>query len=283
MSHAAISHHVKVLEGQLGIALFERRNRAVHLTDHGRMLAPVVTEALDSISTTLDSMKAADASNTLTVTLTPVFAAKWLVPRLGRFHASHPAIGIRLEPSLRFVDFSREPCDVGVRCGLGTWPGLVSEPLFPIDLVPVCSPSLINDRDHPLRTPEDLRHHTLIHADVGEERIGEEWTLWLKAAGVSGIDLSRGVSMNDPILAFQAAVDGVGVAIGYTALVAADIAAGRLVAPFDVRARHPFSYFVVHLASRRIKPNIGAFREWLVAETQRERRGRARPGGRVVS
>lgn len=270
VTHGAISHHVRALEERLGVALFERLNRAVRLTDAGQMMLPVLSEAFDHIAESLDGLGAPAGRRALAVTLTPSFASKWLVPRLGRFRALHPDIDVRLAPSLDFADFTREDCDVAVRCGDGHWPGLAVEALLAIDMTPVCSPKLLEGAT-PLGAPADLAGHNLIHADIGGEgRIGEEWRMWLDAAGVEGIDPGRGVSLHDPAMALQAAVDGLGVAIGYGVLAAGDLAAGRLVAPFAARVRHPFAYYTVCPAAAAADPKVAAFRHWIAAEAARD-------------
>ena len=263
VTHAAISHHVKALEDALGAPLFERRNRRVVLTEAGQVLLPVLSESLDRVAETLDGL--GTGPRALTVTLTPSFASRWLIPRLGRFRARHPEIDVRLAPSLRFVDLAREDCDMAVRCGDGDWPGLAVEHLLAIVMTPVCSPALAAG-PVPLRAPADLAQHTLIHADVGEARIGDEWRLWLDGAGVTGIDPAGGLSLHDPAMALQAALDGLGVAIGYTVLAAADLAAGRLVAPFAATVDHDFAYYVVYPKTATTPPNIAAFRDWLAVE-----------------
>ena len=135
VTHAAISHHVKALEDALGTALFERRHRRVVLTEAGQVLLPVMSESLDRVAETLDGL--GTGPRALTVTLTPSFASRWLIPRLGRFRAMHPEIDVRLAPSLRFVDLAHEDCDMAVRCGDGNWPGHTVEPLLAIAMTPV--------------------------------------------------------------------------------------------------------------------------------------------------
>ena len=273
VTHAAISHHVKALEDALGTALFERRHRRVALTEAGQVLLPVLSESLDRVAETLDGL--GPGPRALTVTLTPSFASRWLIPRLGRFRAKYPEIDVRLAPSLRFVDLAREDCDMAVRCGDGDWPDLVVEPLLAIAMTPVCSPALAAG-PAPLRTPADLAQHTLIHADVGEARIGDEWRMWLDGAGAAGIDPSHGLSLHDPAMALQAALDGLGVAIGYTVLAAADLAAGRLVAPFATTVDHDFAYYVIYPKTATTPPNIAAFRDWIVSEAAGDTAGHTR-------
>jgi LysR family glycine cleavage system transcriptional activator len=268
VTHSAVSHHVKALEERLGIALFKRLNRAVRLTDAGHMLLPVLSESFDHIAESLDGLTGGGGRRALTVTLTPSFASKWLVPRLGRFRALHPEIDVRLAPSLDFADLTREGYDVAVRCGDGHWPGNRVDPLLAITMTPVCRPETVEDG---LKTPADLARYTLIHADIGgEAHIGTEWRMWLDEFGIGdGGDLDRGISLPDPAMALQAAVDGLGVAMGYDLLAASDLAAGRLVAPFGDGLRHPLAYYVVSPSGTANNPNITAFRDWISSEADR--------------
>lgn len=268
VTHSAVSHHVKALEDRLGVALFERLNRAVRLTDAGRMLLPVLSESFDHISESLDGLTSGGGRRALTVTLTPSFASKWLVPRLGRFRALHPKIDVRLAPSLEFADLTREGYDVAVRCGDGHWPGHRVDPLLAIMMMPVCRPDMV---EAGLQSPADLARHTLIHADIGgEAHIGTEWRMWLHEFGIGdGGDLDRGISLPDPAMALQAAVDGLGIAMGYDLLAASDLAAGRLAAPFGDGLRHPLAYYVVSPSGTTNNPNVTAFRDWISSEADR--------------
>jgi len=269
VTHAAISQQVRALEERLGLRLFDRDGRGVELTDAGRALAPVVSESFARIAGTLATLQTDIDERTVTVSVTPAFASKWLVPRLARFRARHPEIGLRVAPSLAYVDFGdfgREPCDLAVRCGGGEWPALHVEHLLDIDLVPVASPAVVAGPPR-LAEPGDLAAHTLIHADIGGARpLGEEWRTWLDAAGVGGLDLSGGLSFKDPALALEAAADGLGVAIAYPQLAAEDLRSGRLVAPFSRAVRHWYAYYVVCRPERAERPKVRAFRRWLREE-----------------
>ncbi len=264
VTHAAISHQVKALEERLGVKLFRRLTRAVRLTDAGQAYLPVLRDAFDRIAEATERLVASDTIGALTVSTTPGFAARWLVSRLVAFREAYPDIDIRLTPSLHLVDFAREEVDVAVRYGRGEWPGLRADCLLTLNVFPVCSPKLL-EGPHPLLTPDDLRHHTLLHDDMAAD-----WGRWLLVAGVDGIDTTRGPRIHDSSLVLQAAVDGLGVALARSALAAADLAAGRLVKLFDISLPSVACYYVVYPEAWADRPKIAAFREWLLAEARRE-------------
>jgi LysR family glycine cleavage system transcriptional activator len=257
VTHAAVSHQIKALEADLGVSLFRRITRGVRLTEAGQAYLPVLRDAFDAIAETTARLRADEESGLLTVATTPSFAARWLVPRLGGFYADHPEIDVRLYPSIELIDFARDDVDIAVRFGRGDWSGVRAEHLLCLDMFPVCSPALL-DRPHPLRTPEDLRNHTLLHEDVRED-----WRRWLLAAGIEDIDFARGPMFHDTSLLLQAAVAGLGVAIAHSALVNDDLAAGRLVRPFETRLATDVGFYVVCPEGAVARPKVRAFRDWL--------------------
>ncbi len=271
VTHSAVSHQIRGLEERLGVALFHRSNRGVNLTEAGETLLPVLVEAFDRIADTLEGLVEKPAAGALRMTTTPTFAAKWLVSRLGGWRARHGDIEIHLLPTLRYVDFAKREADIGVRCGLPPWRGLTAEFLLPIHMIPVCSPRYLQGCPR-LARPRDLLACNLIHADTGSHDLGEEWRTWLAAAGIGELADLTGPSFHDPSLAMQAAIDGQGIAIGYRELVKADLAAGRLVQPFEQAVRHRFSYFLVSTPGHARDPKVAAFRDWIqgeIAETNR--------------
>ena len=270
VTHAAVSHQIKQLEESLGLKLFERTNRGVRLSEAGETLVPVLNDAFDRIANTIDGLLRKPRESALRITLTPHFASHWLVPRLRRLRAVQPDLEIGLLPSLRFADFTGGEADAGIRCGVPPWSGLQADFLLPVSMAPVCSPTLLHGAGA-LEKPSDLENFTLIHADVGERQVGEEWRLWFAAAGIPEAGVSQGLSFRDPALALQAAADGLGVAIGYAELTGPEIAAGRLIQPFDLLARHPFSYYFVQPTARKDDPRIAAFRRWILGEAETER------------
>lgn len=267
VTHSAVSHQIKGLEERLGLDLFARSNRGVSLTEAGETLLPVLVEAFDRIADTLEGLVEKTHAGSLSMTTTPTFASKWLVSRLGGWRARNAGIDIHLRPTLRYVDFAQREADIGIRCGLPPWLGLTADFLLPIHMTPVCSPGYLRSCP-PLREPEDALACKLIHADTGSHDLGEEWRTWLTTLGVGGFEGLAGPSFHDPSLAMQAAIDGQGIAIGYLELARADIAAGRLVQPFEEAVRHRFSYFLVYPPNRAEEPKIKAFRAWIESEVK---------------
>src|SRR5690606_10118629 len=228
VTQAAVSHQVKALEEHLGYTLFKRMTRKLALTDQGRSLFPVVSEAFLRIAETADNLRSAGESRTLTVSVTPSFGAKWLVYRLPRFWQKHPEIDLRVHHSIQCADLRYDDVDVAIRFGHGGWDGLASEFMLRVDYTPVCSPALLEGK-HPIRRPADLRHHTLLHEDDYDG-----WTQWLAVAGVNDIDPRRGPVMDDATVIMQTVMDGGGVALGKPSMLGRDLAAGTLVMPFDI-------------------------------------------------
>ena len=180
--------------------------------------------------------------------------------RVAAFQDANPGIEVRITTSSHLVDFQREEVDMAVRYGRGNWPGLRTDWLMAEDMFPVCSPSLLTG-EQPLRTPEDLAHHTLLHATVSRE----DWQLWLTAAGLPvSLATRRGLSFDQSFMAIQAAVEGLGVALGRTRFVEADIAAGRLVVPFDVVLPADAGFYIVAPEATADAPKIALFRDWLI-------------------
>lgn len=260
VTQAAISHQIKGLEEWLGLPLFRRMNRALILTEAGQSYLPPVRDALDTLSQATERLFRKDGSGALTISTMPSFAAKWLVMRLGRFQARHPDVEVRLHTTSQIVDFAQQDVDIAIRFGAGNWPGLRCERLLTEDIFPVCSPALLNG-DRPLRTPEDLRHHTLLHDDYFIT-----WRTWAEAAGVTGVDATRGPRFDDSALLLQAATEGAGIALARGVLVANDIAAGRLVRLFDIHLPGNYAYYVVAPPHYHSRPKVKAFRDWLFEE-----------------
>ena len=260
VTQAAISHQVKGLEEWLGLALFRRRGRAIVLTENGQSYHAAVREGLDILADATDRLTRRQDSGVLTVATLASFAAAWLVPRLGRFRAQHAEIDVRVAASDEIVDFARDDVDLAIRYGNGHWPGLEVVPLMTEDVFPVCSPDLLRG-PHPLRQPDDLRHHTLLHDDMRET-----WRLWLLAADVRGVDPDRGPGYNLSALVIHAAADGQGVALARSALVRDFLDDGRLIRPFELALPAEYAYYLVYPARAVTHPKVRAFRDWLLSE-----------------
>ncbi len=258
VTQAAVSHQVKALEEWLGLPLFIRRNRTLLLTETGQTYAGPLGEAFDTINLATARLASLDSTGTLTVSVLPSIAAKWLVPRMRLFRERHPEIEVRLSPSTHLTDFGREAVDVVLRYGRGDWPGLKAEKFMTEDIFPVCSPALMRGAQ-PLSTPRDLRHFTLLHDDYHED-----WRKWLLAAGVTDVEWDRGPVYEDSANLLQAAIAGEGVALGRSALAADDLAAGNLVKPFDISLPVEYAYYVVAPEVNAQRPKVAAFREWVI-------------------
>ncbi len=268
---AAISHQVKALEEILGVPLFRRLNRALLLTTAAQKCLPGLTEGLDHLAEAMGRLAGEDRAGIVTVSMPPSFAAKWLVPRLERFTETHPDLDVRVSASMELVDFRRDEVDIAIRFGHGNYPGLVAEKLFDDAVAPMCGPALLGG-DHPLGQPGDLRHHALLHDDstLFLDATAPDWRMWLKAAGVKGVDAARGSHFSSPELVIQAAIDGAGVALGRLSLAAADLAAGRLVMPFEMSLALAPSYYVVFPEAAAARPKVAAFRDWMMLEAGKD-------------
>jgi len=276
VTQAAVSHQIKTLERDLGVPLFRRMNRSLALTDEGQALLPYVRDAFDQLTAGVQQLEQLCCSGSLTVTSTPSFASHWLVGRLGRLQSQHPDIDLRLNATEKQVDLLREGMDCGIRHGLGDWPGLRADRLFQAKITPVCSPSLLKG-PLPLREPADLARHTILHAMDG----ADEWQVWLRAAGVEGLEIDRGLRFDDGELALRAAISGIGVAMGRIPLIDDDLAHGRLVEPFKLEFDEQCAYYFIAPEATADQPKIEAFRSWILAEAERSEQPsiRAVPGG----
>jgi LysR family glycine cleavage system transcriptional activator len=266
---AAVSHLVRELEDQLGVQLFTRTSRVVRLTTAGEILHQAAAEAIATVGRAVARLRDVSGRPRLMVTSSPSFAAKWLVPRLDGFLLLHPDADVRIEVSQRLIDFAHEDVDIGIRFGNGHYPGLRADRLFEDTIFPVCSPKLLKG-PRPLRDPRDLRHHTLIHVEwYAQGETWPNWNMWMLAAGVAKeVGGARGIHFTQTDLAIQAAIDGQGVALGDSSLVADDLAKGRLVRPFDLSLKGPsqFAYYLVCPESTADQPLVKAFREWILSE-----------------
>jgi len=268
---AAVSHQVKALEAYCGAPLFRRLTRALLLTDAGQAALPLLRDGFDTLADAAAGMRRHEDTPLLTVSVAPSFAAKWLVPRLDGFRAAYPDYDIRVDATDRVIDFAKESADVAIRYGAGKYPGLRADCLMREVSSPVCSPRLLEGQ-YPLRVPADLRHHTLLHVEwKREDEAAPNWRMWLLAAGARDVDSSRGQRFNQESMVVQAAVEGHGVALASNVLTADDVAAGRLVRPFDLSLADPldFSYYVVYPEEAVDRPKVAAFRAWVIAEAQR--------------
>ncbi len=280
---AAVSHQIRALEEYLGIQLFHRYNRALELTDAARASLPKMREGFDCLAQAVERLRTHHSPGMLTVSAAPSFAARWLMPRLHRFLVAHTEIDVRLSARVRRVSIDGkadvaeratlegwlDDSDVAILYGHGHYPGLQATKLFDLTVTPICSPKLL-EGEHPLRTPADLKHHILLHDETGDLYDNESfWNVWLAAAGVTGLDTARGPHFSHAVLAFEAAIESVGVLASLPALAAEELATGRLVTPFELRVPISSAYYLVCQESAATRPAVAAFNSWLIEEAAR--------------
>lgn len=266
VTQGAVSHQVKGLEERLGIKLFSREAQRLVITAAGREYLDVVRDAMDRLAIGTERLLQRQSAGALTVSTSPNFASKWLVHRLGRFAEAHPTIDLRISATIHHVDFAREDIDVAIRHSDGNEAGLHVTRLCTEELFPVCSPKLLRGR-RALRRPQDLARHTLLHLNDRQD-----WSKWLEAAAVTGVDLSRGPVLNQASMVIDAAVDGQGIALARTGLAAGDLITGRLARPFSLALPVPYAYWIVCPAAAAKLPKIETFRTWLLAEAAGDER-----------
>lgn len=266
---AAVGQLVRTLEDWLGSPLFVRstsgRARLV-TTEVAEQALPDIRAGLERLAVGLERLRSGSAGGVLTVAVSPAFAAKWLLPRIERFQAAWPETDLRLDTSLKPVDFVAQRIDVGVRYGRGQWPGLAAEKLMDEEVYPVCAPALLATAT--LQAPDDLRGQVLIHDQSVDTSTGfASWQAWLRHAGVQGMPTDRGLRINNSAAVLQAAVDGQGVALARSVMAHDDLAAGRLVRLFpQVRLDSALAYYVVYRPECIAQPKVAAFRDWLLRE-----------------
>jgi LysR family transcriptional regulator, glycine cleavage system transcriptional activator len=266
---AAVGQLVRRLEEGLGVELFHRAQAGparLVLTEAARSALPDLQAGFSHLSAAMDGLRAARKRSSLAVTVPSAFADKWLLHRLEGFRSLHPDCELLIDTNTALVDFAAQAVDVGIRYGAGVWPGLVAIPFARDMFFPVCDPALL-EGDHPLRAPEDLRHHPLIHdMSMASTAAFRTWRDWHAAAGLPIADSQRGLRINDSAAAYRMAMSGHGVALGRTTLVEQDLASGRMVRPFGPALECALAYHVVYRPHNADAPLVSAFRDWLVSE-----------------
>ena len=254
----AVSQMLKMLEAHLGVTLFRRVNRGIFLTDAGQAYLPPVRNAFRQIAEATRRVTVAADTGILTVSVTPFFASAWLVPRLQAFQDTHPEIDLQLVTGNALADFARDGVDVAVRHGLGRYPGLLSERVLTVEIVPVAAPALVARLGAPPE-PVALTRWPLVH---DFER--KAWQLWFQAQGIDEIAVPRGPSFDDPGLLLRAVLAGQGAGLLPAALVASDVAEGRLVTLADVTWLEEFAYYLVYSEASGERAKVAAFRAWIL-------------------
>jgi LysR family transcriptional regulator, glycine cleavage system transcriptional activator len=280
---AAISHQVKALEEDLGVQLFRRFPNGLELTQLGKDFLPGLERGFEQLAVTVDQLRQATRHNRLDVAVAPSFAAKWLLPRLHGFIEKHPHIDVRISAAENLIERNtadrgqptagsshEEPQDVAIAFGRGDYPGFRVDELFSTSLALFCAPQLLRGA-HPLRHPDDLRYQTLLHDDTpffsGDP---SNWNVWFEHASPGAFDASRRVHFSHAVLALDAAVDGLGVALSPAPLALLDVAAGRLVVPFGPMIKSESGYYLLTPTGNAERPQVALFREWIMEEARKD-------------
>lgn len=266
LSQPAVSRQIQQLEASVGAALFERRHRALVLTEAGRVLHRAVEDSLERLRDAAARVRGTAGRQELTVTCTPGFASFWLIPRLTRFTAAHPAVEVRISATLDLVDLDRSNVDLAVRfvpSAQGEGPLLFEE-----EVQPMCAPQLLRDATRPLKTPADLERHTLLTVEMQDAALTVDWEPWLRLMGLASVRMAHTLRFTRYGEAVAAAVAGQGVVIGRLPLLSDLLRTRKLVAPFRTPAASRRGYFVTLSAHGAHNAHALAFADWLVAEAR---------------
>ncbi|MFZ1815789.1 MAG: transcriptional regulator GcvA [Rhizobiaceae bacterium] len=266
LTQAAISKQVKLLELYLREQLFIRKPRSLLLTRTGEAYLPKVRDAFERLAAGTREVFGNRKAGALTVRSAVGFSVNWLGPRLGGFTMRYPEKQIRIISSVWSDEFDKERFDLDIQYGTGKWPGFKIDRLTWETVTPVCSPALL-EGPNALRRPEDLANHSLLHV-LGYE---EGWGNWLQLAGASKVDSGRGIKFDTSLIAFEVAASGHGVALGRSSMANKELAAGRLVAPFDVHLPLKESFYLISPIEGTGHADTDLFRDWLLAEVAAER------------
>jgi DNA-binding transcriptional LysR family regulator len=268
LTQSAVSRQIAAVEAHYGLPLFRRLHRALRLTDDGQTLFRAVSEVLGQLHQVGGELQRDRRAKTVVVTTTPGFAGLWLIPRLAGFTAARPDVDVRISAGYSLVNLNRDGVDLGVRYQSEAVAGEGAELLFGEVVLPVCSPRLLRDPARPLKTPEDLRHHVLLHLDSGPGAELQDWPIWLRAMKFDGLKPASVLHFSQFDQLINAALSGQGVALGRSPLLKQLLRERKLVAPFKKSIASPRSYYLVQSAAAAHKPEVQAFAAWLRAEVR---------------
>jgi DNA-binding transcriptional LysR family regulator len=267
ITQSAVSRQIKALEDSLGLKLFERRPRSLVLTEDGQALYRIAADVLDRLQTATDRLRVETRARQLSITTTTGFASLWLIPRLRRFTALHPDVDVRISATTEALNLERSLIDLAIRYCKPEMAPEGATRLFGEEMIPVCSPTLVRDKARPLKRPQDLVQHTLLHFDyAGAETMYIDWGTWLTALGVGELKFAGALHFSQYEQMIQAAISGQGVALGRQPLVSDLIESGALVAPFKQTLVGSRAYFIIESRVSAGKPQVREFAQWLLAE-----------------
>jgi LysR family transcriptional regulator, glycine cleavage system transcriptional activator len=285
ITQAAVSHQIKSLEEYLGVQLFKRAGRGVQLTEAARACLPKLREGFDALAAAVETIHVRADETDLEITAPPVFTARWLMPRLADFARREPKVDVRVVGSSKMVDagaldaallssntdLRNDTSGVEIHLGAGDYPGFRADRLFGVATVVVANPELVKGSP-PIKTPEDLANHTLLHDDAMDlVAHGHAWEKWLDTAGVADkVDGTRGPHFSSNILSLEAASQKLGVALALRPLIDADLSSGRLCAPFKIELKPQSAYYLVCPEVIAGRPAVVAFRNWLLHQAKKQ-------------
>ncbi|MDO7192593.1 LysR substrate-binding domain-containing protein [Acinetobacter nosocomialis] len=268
---AAVGQLVRALEDYLGFPLFYRQSKGKNrliTTEVAEMVLPDIQAGFDKLAIGLEKLKLGSSTGVLTVTVSPAFATKWLLPRIDQFQNKWPDLNVRLDMNLKTIDFLANKIDIGIRYGEGGWADLDAIKIMDEEVYPVCSPSFLQNRDSKICL-EDLLTEILIHDQSMEAHSKfPTWEKWLEAAGFSSFQNKRNIQINNSAAVLQTTMDGHGIALARSVMVQDDIRAGRLIRLFpNINYQSPLSYYIVYRHELSNLPRILAFKEWMIQES----------------
>ncbi len=258
----AVSHQLRVLEDFLGTELFVRGHRQLSLTPGGAQYFDSVSGAFDALRSATRVLSHPTGKSTVRVRAYTTFSLRWLIPHLSDFYTRHKAVELVLSVSNAPVDFHRDELDCAIRMGPGEWPGCQADRLIPNLIAPVCSPALLGGL-HTLKNPGDLKRYVLLQSNSNERK--DDWPDWLASQGLDPFDTYNRLYLEGSAVAYQAAIEGHGVAMAQLPLVRQDLASGRLIQPLaGTLDRDNFTFYLIHPTHRRATSGLEQFREWLL-------------------
>ena len=264
ITQGAISQRIKTLEDMLGARLFLREGNAIRLTDVGHEYLPSARAAITEVLVATDRAIGRQRGDVLTIACLGTFALKCLIPNLKHFRARHPEIVLRVRTLVPYETSAQQDFDVSIQYGVGDWPGLFARKIGPEEIFPVCSPELARSGAG-MREPSDLANYTIIRT-ASPLILRDDWPLWLEAAGIPDLAFSDEMTCDLLYPSYQAAIEGMGVALGRTVVVEKDLREGRLVEPFGVRLPSPLGYYVVATQERSRLAKVERFTAWVLEQ-----------------
>ncbi len=262
VTQSAVSRQVGALESYLGVELFRRERHGVVLTRAGQTYAEQIGPAFDAIASATDTLTKATGQGSLRVRTYTTFAAKWLIPRLPTFKKAHPAIDVRIVTAVPDVDFDRDGVDLSIQFGDGRWPRTEADLLFHDEIEPVCTPAYLK-----LHGGIQRREQLLAGPLLVSQFRRDDWDDWLSAKGLA--DRAAGAErmyFSSSVLTWQAATDGLGMAIGQRAMLSQELQSGQLIRPFALPLQRDSGHYLVRPAVQRESRKVTAFRDWILAE-----------------